>query len=86
MKLSDKGFNRVYTDLIFGDESVQDYEFEPDDFEDVLMLTVDEANRWMRILYDNAEHLDCLYECCKDDYLFLQELSNRIKEVETKNE
>lgn len=59
-------------------------ELKPDDFQDAVILTVEEAKRWMRILYDNAEHLDCLYECCKDDYLFLQELSNRIEQAEGK--
>ena len=52
----------------------------------LVWLTVDEAKTLMRILYDNIEHLDCLYEFFKDDYLFLEEISNRIERVETGNE
>ena len=45
-------------------------------------LTVEEAKKWMRILKDNAPYLDCLYESSKDDYDFLQEISERIEQAE----
>ncbi len=49
----------------------------------LIVLTVEEAKKWMRILYENAPYLDCLYESSKDDYLFLEEISKRIEQVET---
>lgn len=50
----------------------------------LIVLTVEEAKRLMRILYENAPYLDCLYESSKDDYLFLEEISKRIEQVEGK--
>jgi hypothetical protein len=93
MYLTEQGIEAIVIPLYeeFGDECidpvgeiVKGIEFEPGDFEDTVILTVEEAKNLMRILYDNAEHLDCLYESSKDDYLFLEEISNRIEQVEGK--
>lgn len=45
-----------------------------------IRLTVNEAKNLMRILHENAPYLDCLYESSKDDYLFLQEITERIEQ------
>lgn len=52
------------------------------DKEPTVVLTLNEAKKWMQILHENAPYLDCLYESSRDDYDFLEEISNRIKQVE----
>ena len=54
--------------------------------EPIVILSLDEAKKWIRILYDNAPYIDCLYECSKDDYFFLQEIEERIERSEGQNE
>lgn len=49
---------------------------------ELIVLTVEEAKTLIRILHENAPYLDCLYESSKDDYLFLEEISNRIEQAE----
>lgn len=80
LKLNKKGADRINIETMEYDP--QDHVFESDDFEGVIMLTVEEAKKWMRILHENAPYLDCLYESSKDDYLFLEEISKRIEQAE----
>ena len=79
MKLSEKGKRKILDNRYWFSE-----EFDQGDFEGAVVLTVEEAKTLMRILYDNAEHLDCLYESSKEDYLFLEEISKRIGQAEKK--
>ena len=79
MRLSEKGKKKILDNFYWFAE-----EFEPEDFEGMVCLSVEEAKKWMRILEDNAPYLDCLYECSKDDYYFLQEISERIDRAEGK--
>ena len=85
MKLSKHGREHLGYHEAIG-LGIGSYDFQQEDFVDGVVLTVEEAKRWMRILYDNAEHLDCLYECCKNDYFFLEEMSKRIERAEKGNE
>ena len=88
MKLSEKGLDKVYG-LEFDQAQgfpvkFEDIEFVQSDFQGAVVLTVEEAKKWMRILHENAPYLDCLYESSKDDYLFLEEISKRIEQAEEK--
>ena len=71
--------DKYFEQLICTDGSVCD------DKEPTIVLTLNEAKKWMRILHENAPYLDCLYESSRDDYLFLEEISNRIKQAEQIN-
>lgn len=85
MKVSKKGFYRLSNDLVQRNKPLSTYEFEQDDFEDAVVLTVQEACE----ILDYLSYLDRL--SIKDEFLnglshSCKKLLSRIEQVEVEDE